>query len=174
MDGLPALDLWDVVIEVLHSSNNRRSSTKRAADTACTCLVRSWQRKVTRMLISCQIQIRCPQTQVLLNAKRSCTFWRQRGSDQDDHQRKESDDETRSKNHRVAPDWLCDRINFDPKIQIEHDDTQNQLADILTQGNFPRDEWNRLLHLFNISNFSSASCFQIMANQRKFDTWRMV
>ena len=41
MDGLPALDLCDVVIEVLHSSNNRKSSTKRAADTACTCLIRS-------------------------------------------------------------------------------------------------------------------------------------
>ena len=28
MDDIPALDLWDVVIEVLHSSNNRKSSTE--------------------------------------------------------------------------------------------------------------------------------------------------
>ena len=31
MDNIPALDLWDVVIEVLHSSNITKSSTKRAA-----------------------------------------------------------------------------------------------------------------------------------------------
>ena len=30
MDGLPALDLWGVVIEVLHSSNDTTSSTQEA------------------------------------------------------------------------------------------------------------------------------------------------
>ena len=63
-----------------------------------------------------------------------------------------------SQTHSVARDWLFDRINLDPKIQIKYVDTNNQLADILTKGNFTRDEWNNLLHLFNISIFSSASC----------------
>ena len=40
-------------------------------------------------------------------------------------------------------DWLFDRINLDPKIQIKYIDTKNQFADILTKGNFTRDEWNR-------------------------------
>ena len=31
-------------------------------------------------------------------------------------------------------DWLFDRINLDPKIQIKYIDTKNQLADILTKG----------------------------------------
>ena len=61
-----------------------------------------------------------------------------------------------SRTHRVALDWLFDRINLDPKIQIKYIDTKNQLADILTKGNFTRDEWNHLLCLFNISHFSSA------------------
>ena len=43
---------------------------------------------------------------------------------------------------RVALDWLFDRINLDPKIQIKYIDTKNQLADILTEGNFTLDEWN--------------------------------
>ena len=47
-----------------------------------------------------------------------------------------------SRTHRVALDWLFDRINLDPKIQFKYIDTQNQLADILTKGNFTRDEWN--------------------------------
>ena len=52
-----------------------------------------------------------------------------------------------SRTHRVALDWLFDRINLDPKIQINYIDTKNQLADILTKGNFTRDEWNHLLTL---------------------------
>ena len=43
-----------------------------------------------------------------------------------------------SRTHRVALDWLFDRINLDPKIQIKYIDTKNQLADILTIGNFTR------------------------------------
>ena len=39
-----------------------------------------------------------------------------------------------SRTHRVALDWLFDRINLDPKIQIKKFDTKNQLADILTKG----------------------------------------
>ena len=57
-----------------------------------------------------------------------------------------------SRTHRVAVDWLFDRINLDPKIQIKNIDTKNQLADILTKGNVTRDEWNHLLCLFNISH----------------------
>ena len=37
-----------------------------------------------------------------------------------------------SRTHRVALDWLFDRINLDPKIQIKYIDTKNQPADILT------------------------------------------
>ena len=62
-----------------------------------------------------------------------------------------------SRTHRVALDWLFDRINLDSKIQIRYIDTKHQLADILTKGEFTRDEWNNLLHLFNISHFRSLS-----------------
>ena len=63
-----------------------------------------------------------------------------------------------SRIHRVAFDWLFDRINLDSKMQIRYVDTKHQVADILTKGNFTRDEWNNLLHLFIISNFSSTCC----------------
>ena len=63
-----------------------------------------------------------------------------------------------SRTHRVALDWLFDRINLDSKISIKYVDTKHQLADILAKGNFTRDEWNNLLHLFNISHFSSICC----------------
>ena len=95
-----------------------------------------------------------------------------------------------SRTNRVALDWLCGRINLDPKIQIKHIDTKNQLADILTKGNFTRDdidtknqladiltkgnftrdEWNDLLWLFNISHFSSTVCSDTMAKRSQQDS----
>ena len=63
-----------------------------------------------------------------------------------------------SRTHRVAFDWLFDRINLDPKIQTKSVDTINQFADLLIRGSFTRDEWNHLLRLFNIMSFSMFSC----------------
>ena len=57
-----------------------------------------------------------------------------------------------ARTHRVALDWLFDRMNLDPKIQNKYIDTKNQLADILTKGNFTRDEWNHLLCLFTLAS----------------------
>ena len=70
-----------------------------------------------------------------------------------------------SRTHRVALDWLFDRINLDSKIQIKYFDTKIQLADILTKGNFTRNEWNHLLNLFNICHFSSTACTAAMAKR---------
>ena len=79
-----------------------------------------------------------------------------------------------SRTHRVALDCMFDRINLDPKIQIKNVDTKHQHDDILTKGNFTRDEWNNLIKLFNIShfssvcysqNFSSTNCPETMAKR---------
>ena len=70
-----------------------------------------------------------------------------------------------SRTLRVALDWMFDRINLDPKIQIRYIDTKNQLADILTKRKFTRDEWNHMLTLFNISHFSSTACIAAMAKR---------
>ena len=75
-----------------------------------------------------------------------------------------------SRTNRVALDWLFDRINLNSKIQIKYIDTKNQFADILTKGNFTRDEWNHLLCLFNISHFSSTVCSDTMAKRSQQDS----
>ena len=74
-----------------------------------------------------------------------------------------------SRTHRVALDWLFDRINLDPKIQIKYIDTRNQLADMLTKGNFTRDEWNHLWCLFNIGHFSFTNCLEVMSKRTQED-----
>ena len=75
-----------------------------------------------------------------------------------------------SRTHRVALDWLSDRINLDPKIQIKYIDTKNKLADILTKGNFTHDEWNHLFCLFKISHFSSIVCSGTLAKRSQQDS----
>ena len=47
---------------------------------------------------------------------------------------------------------------LDPKIQIRYIDTKHQIANTLTKGHLTRDEWNNLLHLFNLRPFSSLCC----------------
>ena len=75
-----------------------------------------------------------------------------------------------SRTHRVALDWLFDRINLDPKIQIKYIDTKNQFVDMLTKGNFIRYEWNHLLYLFKKSHFSSTVCSETMAKRLQQDS----
>ena len=75
-----------------------------------------------------------------------------------------------SRTHRVALDWLSDRINLDSKIQIKYIDTKNQLADLLTKGNFTCDEWNHLLCLLSISHFSSIICSEVMSKRTRKDS----
>ena len=47
-----------------------------------------------------------------------------------------------TRSHRIALDWLFDRINLEPKIHIRYADTKRQLADTLTPGSFSPDERN--------------------------------
>ena len=58
-----------------------------------------------------------------------------------------------SRTHRVAFDWLFDRINLDSKIQIKYIDTKNQLADILTK---------RKSHVTNRSYVCSISAISVL------------
>ena len=62
-----------------------------------------------------------------------------------------------SRTHSVALDWLFDRINLDPKIQIKCVDTKNRLADLLTKGSLTRDDLCNLLCLVNIMDLSMSS-----------------
>ena len=70
-----------------------------------------------------------------------------------------------SRTHRVALDWLFDRINLDSKIQIKYIDTKKPTRRHPTKGNFTRDDWNHLLCLFNNSHFSSTVCSDTMAKR---------
>ena len=57
-----------------------------------------------------------------------------------------------SRTHRVAFDWLCDRINLDTKIQILYIFTKHQMADMLIKGHFTHNK-----NIFFVCSASSIS-----------------
>ena len=162
-DGFPAFDLWDVVMEVLRSSN-----TKQAAGNCLRNRTSKHKQKGNR-----DVDQLSHVDHVAANAH----------SSQGESQFNIFEDTDAvikmiirgrsptmrhaSRTHRVALDWLFDRINLDPNIQIKYVDTKNQLADTLSQGNITHDEWDHLLRLLNTMNLSTFSCSHVFLSNRK-------
>ena len=157
LDGLPALELWDLIVSVL--GNISSVSDRSGQPDNDVHKRRTSQKKIDVMedIDSVPSKFQSARQEALLYVF-------------EDNEAvikmiiKERSPTMRhvSRTHRVALDWLFDRINMDSKIQIKYIDTKNQLADILTKGNFTRNEWNHLLSLFNISHFSSKVCSAAM------------
>ena len=64
-----------------------------------------------------------------------------------------------SRTNKVALDWF-ERINLDPQNPNQVYPHQTPTRRHFDKGNFTRDEWNNLLYLCNISNFSLLCCSQ--------------
>ena len=168
LEWIPALDLWDLVIEVCHSSPNGLNNSKDQ--------VRGNSSRNTTSNKHTQNQTKVPTQHdnfdvsdvdhVPSNAKFS-RFGAMLYIFKDNEAVIEMIIKGRSprmrhvsRTHRVALDWLFDRINLDSKIEIKYVDSKHQFGDILTKENFTRDEWNNLLRLFNISDSSFLCCAQ--------------
>ena len=160
LDGLPALELWDLIVSVL---GNCSRISDRSGQPASDVHKRHKPHKkidVMKDIDAVPSNVQSARQEALLyvfeDNEAVIKMIMKGRSPTMRHV---------SRTHRVALDWLFDRINLDPKIQIKYIDTKNQLADILTKGNFTRDEWNHLLTLFNISHFSSTACIAAMAKR---------
>ena len=160
LDGLPALELWDLIVSVLgnvsrvsdrsgkpesddhkHHKSHNKIDVMKAIDAVPSNVQSARQEALLYVFEDNEAVIK------MIIKGRSPTM------------------KHVSRTHRVALDWLFDRINLDPKIQIKYIDTKNQLADILTKGNFTRDDWNHLLNLLKINHFSSTACTAAIAKR---------
>ena len=123
LDGKPALDLFDLIVAVLHGNQERgdphKSPTRNKihgniddldnVDFISSNVHSSRQEALlyifedNEAVIKMIIKVRSPTMRHV------------------------------SRTHKVTLDWLFDRINLDPNIQIKYIDTKNQLADILTK-----------------------------------------
>ena len=157
MDGIPALTLWDLVIEVFHSVPNKMEQTKGEFLGNPSAVVKpnmhnSIPIKHTNVIPTNIDHIPSNTTHSGSSAV-LYVFEDNEAVIQMIIKGRSPTMRHVSRTHRVALDRLFDRINLDPKIQIRYIDTKHQLADMLTTGNFTRDEWNNLLHLFYYQPF---------------------
>ena len=168
MDGISALDLWDLVMEVFHSSRNPLNNTKGQVHGNLSRNTASNKHTQNKTKVPTQHDhfdlnnVDC----VPSNAKFS-RFGAMLYIFEDNEAVIEKIIKGRSptmrhvsRTHRVARDWLVDRINLDPKIQIKYVDTKHQLADLLTGGISHVMNGIIFLCLLNISHFSSLCCAQ--------------
>ena len=161
MDGSFALDLWDIVIEFLRTTkDNIQPNHTGHKETWAVCDSKTKTQHVTRKQ---KVEQLSEVDHVPTNTRSSqgksqlYIFEDIEGVIKMIIKGRSLMMRHVSRNHRVALDWLFDRINLEPKIQIKNVDTKNQLADILTKGNFSINEWNHLVCLFNIRSFSTYS-----------------
>ena len=162
MDGIPAFTLWDLVIEVFHSVPNRTDGPRRERRGNHSPVVKPNMHNPIPLkrtnVIPTNIVYIPPNTTLSGFSAMLYVFEDKEAVVKMIIKGRNPTTRHVSRTHRVALDWLFDRINLDSKIQIRYLDTKHHLADMLTKGNFTRDEWNNLLHLFNISHFSSICC----------------
>ena len=161
LDGLPALELWDLIVSVF-------GNVSRVSDRSGQPDNDVHKRHKSQKKIDVVKDIDLVPSNVLQSANHEALLYVFEDNEAVIKMIMKGRSPTMrhvSRTHRVALDWLFDRINLDSKIQIKYIDTKNQLADILTKGNFTRDEWNHLLIFFNISHCSSTVCSAAMAKR---------
>ena len=139
LDGIPALDLWDLIVAVLGNTNQSHKGQGELLMNKRE--VRSPPRTIQKR----------KQCQSVITDLDNVDFIPSnvKSSHQEALLYEFEDDEAVikmiikgrsptmrhvSRTHRVALDWLFDRINLDHIIQIQYIDTKNQLADTLTKG----------------------------------------
>ena len=160
LDGITALDLWDLIVAVLGNTNQshkEQGDLSKKQREVCSPPHTIHKRKQSQGVFDVLNNVDLVPSNVQSSHQEAMLYIFEDNEAVIKMIMKGRSPTMRhvSRTHRVALDWLFDRINLDPKIQIKYIDTKNHLADILTKGNFTRDEWNHLLCLFNISYFSS-------------------
>ena len=159
LDGIPALDLWDLIVSVLGNTTRNHDRTVRpvvSTSEICSPPHTIHKRKQSRRVINDLDNVDFIPSNVQFSYQEALLYVF------------EDNEAVIKRTHRVALDWFFDRM--DPKIHIKYIDTKNHLADVLTKGTFTRDEWNHLLCLFNISHFSSTNCSEVMSKRTQKDS----
>ena len=164
LDGLPALELWDLIVSVLGNVSRVSDNPGRPEINA-----HKRQKSQSRIDVMKDIDLVPSNVQSANHEALSYVFEDNEAVIKMIMKGRSPTMRHVSRTNRVALDWLFDRINLDPKIQIKYIVTKNQLADILTKENFTRDEWNHLLCLFTISHFSSINCSEVMSRRTQKD-----
>ena len=138
LDGIPALDVWDLIVSVLGNTIQTHDRTGQPVvnnSEACSPPHTIHKRKQSQRVINdlddvhfIPSNVQSSHQEALLEDNEAVIKMIIKG--------RSPTLRHVSRTHRVAFDWLFDRINFDSKFQIKYINTKNQLADMLTKGKF--------------------------------------
>ena len=130
LDGLLALELWDLIVSAFGSVNQTSDRTVRPVDTE--------RNQNSHGKINMLKNIDSVPSNVQSSRQESLLYVFEDNSAVIKMIIKGRSPTMRhvSRTHRVALDWLFDRINLDSKIQIKYIDAKNQLAEIFNQRKF--------------------------------------
>ena len=131
MDGFPALDLWDIDVQSKHTSIQETDALHSKTKT------RKVERRQKVEQLS-DVDYVPTNTHSSHNESQLCIFEDNEAVIKMIIKGRSPTMRHVSRTHRVAFDWLFDRINLELKIQTTNVDTKNQLADVLTEGSFSR------------------------------------
>ena len=172
--GIPALDLWFLIVAVLGNTNQSHSEWrdlfKNKREVRSTLLTTFKKRKRSQGVINDLDNVDFIPSNVNSSHQEASLYVFEDKEAVIKMIIKGRSPTLRhvSRTHRVALDLFFDRIKLDPKNPNQkYIDTNNRLADILTKGKFTRDEWNHLLCLFGISHFSSTIVLKCCRKERK-------
>ena len=159
LDGIPALNLWDLIVLVLGKTSQNHDRMVKLV----VCRDKNHVRHQSRGGINVLDNVDFVPSNVRFSHQEALLYVFEdiEAVIKMNFMRRSLTMRHVSRTHRVALDWLFDQIN----LQIQHIETKNQLADTLTKGNFTRDEWIHLLCLLNISHFISVECSEVMSKR---------
>ena len=170
LDGIHALDLWDLIVLVL---GHTIQTHDRTGQPVVNCDKDHGPNKRSQGMINVLNNIDCVPSNVQFSHQEALLYVFEDNEAVIKIIIKGRSPTVRhvSRTHRVSLDWLFDRINLDPKIQIKYIDTKNQLADMLTKGNFTRGRMEAfVVFVLKISHFSSTVCSEAMAKRSQQDS----
>ena len=128
MDGLPALELWDLIVSVFGNISHISDRTGQPVNGK-----NKSHNKIDAMqdLDSVPSNVQSASQEALL-----CVFEDNEAVIKMIIKGRSPTMRHVSRTHRVALDWLFDRINLDPKIQIKYIDTKKPTGRHLDKGEF--------------------------------------
>ena len=130
LDGLPALELWDLIVSVFGNTIQTPERPGRP--------VENDKDQRSQGMTNVMKNIDCVPSNVQSSREEAllCVFEDKEAVIKMIIKGRSPTMRHVSRTHRIALDWLFDRINLDPQIQIKYIDTKNQLADIFNQRKF--------------------------------------
>lgn len=145
LEGIPALGLWDQVIEVFSASKLRVTSSKQPEK-----VIKEFKQDEKSLLSNVDY---VPPSLPPLDGQGKLIVL------EDNDAVIKMTVKGRSPNlrhvprtHRVDLDWLFERIREDPGISIRYVGTKTQIADFLTKGQFTAIQWNSLCEMAQVSS----------------------